>query len=365
MKKFLLLFLVLICAFLLFSCRKPVNTGDSTETSVETSTATLAQDADGSLVEREVQEIPLIGSIAEPKAEVSGMAWCGTHLILLPQYPDRFNIDGTDHIFSIEERELDAYLKGEYPDGIEPEWIPFESGDLKKSIDGFEGFESIVFNGDDFYVSIEARQSGALINLGWMMSYFVKGQVEGDCSSLILDTSSMKSFETPTDISNLSYETMLIFQDRLYAIYEANGSDVNPNPVAHVFDLDLGFHSEIEMPNIEYRITDATQPGEDGFFWVMNYFFPGDTELEASVDPIEEEFGLGESHQFSETVERLLRLKINETSIQLVDEAPIYIQLLEDDSRNWEGIVGYGDGFLLVTDKFPTTILAYIEADRE
>jgi hypothetical protein len=44
---------------------------------------------------------------------------------------------------------------------------------------------------------------------------------------------------------------------------------------------------------------------------------------------------------------------------------PIYLQLLPGGiSRNWEGVVRYQDGeldgFLLVTDEFPTTMLGFV-----
>jgi hypothetical protein len=58
----------------------------------------------------------------------------------------------------------------------------------------------------------------------------------------------------------------------------------------------------------------------------------------------------------------LIEFRIDKDDVNLIDQAPIYLELLDEDSRNWEGIVAYGDGFLLVTDRFPTTILAYIEA---
>ena len=345
----------LIVILLLASCQKDVQTP-----AVKTSEG---QTSDRQLPESAVQEIALIGPASEPRAEISGMDWCGSDLILLPQYPDRFSKDGVDHVFSIPDSDLDGYLSGQNTDKINPQWIPFNSDGVEDLIDGFEGFESIVFNGDEFYVSIEAHQSGGIVNWGGMVSYFVKGQVESDCSGLVLDKNSIQSQATPVDISNLSYETLLVYQDKLYAIYEANGRDVNPDPAAYVFDLNLGYLLEIGMANIEYRITDATEVDELGYFWAINYFFPGDEELLPEEDPIALTYGIGTSHLQSQTVERIIKLKVEENGIRLVDQEPIYLELLKDDSRNWEGIVKFGDGFLLVTDKFPTTILAFVDGD--
>ncbi|MDY6846391.1 MAG: hypothetical protein SVP52_04585, partial [Chloroflexota bacterium] len=56
----------------------------------------------------------------------------------------------------------------------------------------------------------------------------------------------------------------------------------------------------------------------------------------------------------------LIKLRIGGRGVELVDQEPIFLELMEGDSRNWEGIVQFGEGFLLVTDRFPTTILAYV-----
>jgi hypothetical protein len=72
-------------------------------------------------------------------------------------------------------------------------------------------------------------------------------------------------------------------------------------------------------------------------------------------------YGIGLTHQEQDQVERLLAFVIEEDGIKLVDQAPIYLEISGDEARNWEGIVRYKHGFLLVTDKYPSTILAYVE----
>jgi len=46
-----------------------------------------------------VQYITLEGEISEPKAEISGLAWYGDYLILLPQYPHFFPSEYDGSIF--------------------------------------------------------------------------------------------------------------------------------------------------------------------------------------------------------------------------------------------------------------------------
>ena len=100
----------------------------------------------------------------------------------------------------------------------------------------------------------------------------------------------------------------------------------------------------------------------DGTFWVLNYFYPGDTHLAVNSDPIALEFGLGPTHIESAVVERILELHITDSGIRLEQIPPIQLRLLDTETaRNWEGIEYLdGYGFLLVTDSFPDTILGFV-----
>lgn len=309
----------------------------------------------GTLTESPVREVALTGAASLARAEISGMAWCGEDLILLPQYPNSISGGQGAFVFKVAKAELAAYLASASSEPIEPMLTAFDPGGLQNSIPGFEGFEAIVFDGEWFYVSIEARQGGS------MQGYLVRGRVEGACEKLAVDPETLKKVSPQADLGNMSDETLIVYGDQLYSMYEANGANVNPEPVAHVFDLSLTPLMEVPMPNVEYRITDATIPDAEGEFWAINTFFPGDTKLKPALDQVAVDYGVGASHQSENQVERLLAFQITEGGIQLVDRPPIYLELAGEVSRNWEGIVRYGEGFLLVTDLFPRTILAFVE----
>jgi hypothetical protein len=182
---------------------------------------------------------------------------------------------------------------------------------------------------------------------------------------MILDTATLAQIPAQSPVDNKSDEALLVAGDRLVTLYEANGAEVNPAPVAHVFDMALTPAGTIPFPNIEYRITDATTLDREGRFWTINYFFPGDTELLAETDPLTERYGQGPTHAQNVTVERLVEFQLTELGISLVDTPPIQLELsntlLGALGRNWEGLVRLDDlGFLLVTDIFPETILAFV-----
>jgi len=304
--------------------------------------------------ESTVQVIPLDGLIAEARAEISGMAWCGVNLILLPQYPHRFSDEG-NFVFSIPEFSIESFLVGTDSDKIDPDLIPFDMGNLDEMIEGFEGFEAIAFDGEQFFVTIEARQRNG------MMGYMVQGNVVRDCSRLTVNPDSLVSITPQADLDNMSDEALITYQDQVYSLYEANGTNINPGAVAHVFTPSLERISTISMVNVEYRITDATVTNGEGVFWAINYYYPGDTKLQPALDQVAINYGVGVLHNSSDSVEHLLAFSIQEDGIELVDREPIYMALLDEEARNWEGLVKFGEGFLLVTDKFTTTILAYVE----
>ena len=285
--------------------------------------------------------ITLNGDITSPDQEISGLAWYNDNLILLPQYP-------TDKIYSIPKQQIIEFLDLSRTT-ILPKEIKWNSSGIDKHIRGFEGYESIVFNDDTVYVTIEAERRK--INSG----FIARGII--DNNKIKIDDKSLKKIKTPVTLRNMTYETILINNNSVITIYEVNSDKVNNSPIYHQFDMDLESHSTKPFPFTEYRITDATEIDEEGKFWVTNYFWPGDYSL---LKP-DLNYTIT-SKKDIKPVERLLEFKMVDGTIVRTETTPINIKLSEfGDSRNWEGIVRLDDkGFLIVTDKFPGTILAFI-----
>ena len=85
--------------------------------------------------------------------------------------------------------------------------------------------------------------------------------------------------------------------------------------------------------------------------------------LKPGNDGLFSEYGVGQSQVENYSVERLVKFKIAPDGIQLAPIVPIYMKLEGNrGSRNWEGIAKLDDlGFLLATDKFPKTILGFVQ----
>ena len=311
------------------------------------------------LIEYEITPITLPKEQSEASMEYSGLAWYGNNLILLPQYPEGIDGNRDGFLYAISRESLIDFLENPATQ-VQIGSIPFDDAGLSKDIIGFEGFEAVVFVEDSVYLTIEARGGNP------MKSYLVKGTVvteEGRISKILLDASSLVELKVQNTSSNASYEALTTDGQYIYAFFEQNGKAQNDHPYAVRLNLDLTNYQEVPLDFINYRLTDATIMNDDGGFWIINYFFPGDTHLRVGEDPISTRYGLGESHQQNEPVERLVKMNFTNGEFVLAEEAPLYLHLLENnEARNWEGLVELDDsGFLIVTDKFPGSILVYIK----
>jgi len=320
-------------------------TQDETETRIE---------------EIEILEIPLPEPINIPEAEISGMDWYGDKLVLLPQYPGRFEIDGFGSLFMIERNDLIDYIKNPNEDPIQIVEIKFDDGSISTQLKGFEGFESIAFHANNFYVTVETKPGAS------MLGYVYRGSIDQDLSIMTIEPEVFQEIKPQAWFSNASEEAILIHNNLVYTFFEDYGLHKNNNPVAHIFDLDLNKLGTISMAHLEYRMTDVTGVNSDGRFWGMNYFYPGDVHLLPASDPLAEKYGEGASHQTYDPVERLVEFQITESGINIMDQAPLQFKLMPDnEARNWEGLVSLEElGFLVVTDKFPSTILGFYEILR-
>ncbi len=325
-------------------------------TGCQTTPLTPVPGQEGTPSEQPVTVIPLTKPLSKSNAQVSGLAWYGDHLIILPQYPDFDTSEDDGVLFALPKADILAFLDGATSEPLEAIEIPFIAPDLDKQIDGFEGYEAIAFVGDRAFLTIEAETDHPI-------GYLVAGTITSDLSELVVDTSNLVEIQPQSASSNKSEETLLVAGDTVLTIYEVNGTALNALPAAHVFDTSLTALGVIAFPNIEYRITDATALNGDNRFWAINYFYTGGDDLLPKTDPLADTYGQGPTHARYNAVERLVEFQYTESGITLVDGPPIQLELLEKDERNWEGLARLDErGFLLMTDKFPDTILGFVAA---
>ncbi len=308
----------------------------------------------GTAPEQAVTLLSLSGPLQSANAELSGLAWYGDHLVMLPQFPG-WEDDGAACLYTVSKADILARLDHTASGPLEPRCIVFDSGGLEKGITGFEGYEAIGFSGDQAYLTVEThRRTGK--------GFLVTGRIAPDLSVLKLEASPQATLSLPAEVSNAGFEALVVGEDRVLALYEANGANVNQAPAAESFDRSMAHSGRLMLPAIEYRLTDASSLDAAGRFWVMNYSYPATSHhFKPAPDPLMARYGTGPTHAQKPQVERLIELQVTPAGIVLTDRPPIQLQLSNEAPRNWEGMVRLDDrGFLLVTDRFPGTLLGYV-----
>jgi hypothetical protein len=311
-----------------------------------------------SSAEQTVKLIALSGPASAKSAELSSLAWHGTTLILLPQYADTLNKDGSGGVYALPKEQIENYLQQKSARPLNPRVIPLSAPDLRKKVPGFEGFEAIAFSGDKVFLTIESHDKSA------MKGYLVAGTTDPSLTRIDLDTEHLTPISPQAALGNMSDEAMIVDGQRILTFYEANGLNVNPTPIAHQFTADLSPQPDLPFPHLEYRVTDATPPDDQGRFWVINYLYPGETSLlKPAADSLGPKWAPNLQPSPSGSVERLVQLQITPRGIEIANRSPIWLVLPQNQaSHNWEGIAPFNNGFLLVTDSYPQTLLGYVKA---
>jgi hypothetical protein len=309
-----------------------------------------------------VADLALPDELADPQMEFSGMALYQELVVLLPQYPHRFARGSNGSLFAVP---VENFIESERESNNQFDYslIAFDDDALSKTLPGFEGFEALVFLENEVYLTIETSGGSP------MKAFLVKGSlVETEMGELSvrLDASQIVELEVQNSSRNASFEALTSDGEYLYAFFEQNGSRQNSDPRVLKIDKNLNIVGEYPIDPINYRVTDATLIDQDGSLWLINYFFPGDEHLRVENDELAERYKLPGSHARDTRVERLVKLRLQGDAFVLADEPPLYLELLSDGTaRNWEGLVRLdGIGFVLITDKFPGSILGLVRPDQ-
>jgi len=317
-----------------------------------------SRDGSSGIPTARVNLIPLDGPLASPDAEVSSMAWQGDTLIIMPQYPDRFAPEGMLGIFGVGKKTILDVLDGKSTDPINPHLVLCKAPGLAQVVKGFDGLEAMGCIGNRYYMTVEAKDDTV------MAGFLVTGHYDLIDDLVIMDLTRLTSIPMGLNIPNVAEEALIIDGDKVITLSEANGLNVNPEPKAKVFNAEAGFIHSLPMPQIEYRLTDATALDDARRFWVINYFYPPESKkLDPAPDPELARFGDPDSFDPDRCIERLLELRLTDDGrIVRTDTPPLNLELLPDGAcRNWEGVVRLdGRGFLLMTDKYPGTLLAFV-----
>ena len=303
-------------------------------------------------IERAPTLLKIGGPMKNSDEEISGMDWYNDNLILLPE-----NLNG--YVFAIKKAELDSRIIGNDTTIIFPEQIKLNTPNYKELVPGFDSFEAIAFRGYEVYLTIEIRFADS------MSCLLARGHIDEKTLEITVPEQNLTVIDVPKYVDNMSYESLVIDEDRVIALFEANGDSLIKDPYALSINSSGNDIIKYPLSSINYRIADATRIDKNNRFWVINYFFPGDRKvLKPSNDILASKYGNGPSHSRSNRVERLVEYEIRNEKVSLTKSAPIEIKLEgKKTSRKWEALARYeNEGFLIATDKYPKphTLLAFL-----
>jgi len=178
-----------------------------------------------------------------------------------------------------------------------------------------------------------------------MAGLLIWGSIIPSTMEIDIPEENIMLIKSPAQIDNFSFESLTITDDQLIIIYETNGFETIDRPFQYVVNLDDMSINKTPFPHIDFRLTDATSI-IDNRFWMINYYWTGDKKT------------LGVPNDVG--IERLVEFKLGYNGIERSSSEYITLDNL-DHPHNWEGLVRFGKGFLICTDKWPRMVLGYIK----
>eukprot|EP01129_Flabellula_baltica_P010544 TRINITY_DN4470_c0_g1_i1.p1 TRINITY_DN4470_c0_g1~~TRINITY_DN4470_c0_g1_i1.p1 ORF type:complete len:223 (-),score=30.92 TRINITY_DN4470_c0_g1_i1:8-676(-) len=214
------------------------------------------------------------------------------------------------------------------------------------------------------------RDLRVLYSMGirWTMhSYLISGEMVN--GSVVVYGESVREIDQPNNFRNKGHESLTLVDGGVMAIYEWNEFGDSDTISFAVLFKEGREPMHIPFPSLSYRLTDSTEVDENNNFWMINFRYPW---KDAPLSPrYKYTSHLSDTHLQYPQIESLIHLHYDNTTqtITTLPTPPIYLQLTSK-IRNWEGLAKlstqHHSGFLLATDKFPSTILSYIELpDKE
>ncbi len=308
--------------------------------------------------EHKVRNIPLSTPLNQDNMEFSGMTWCGDNLILLPQYPERFSPEGQTNLYRIKKQDIQAYLSHETTDGVQASVIRLHENGIRERMTFFDGYEAIACSNNTVWLSIEAKNL-----FSTFQAYIVPAELNLDSKTpnISVRTDQIRYVKSQSGMINQGDEAIVLHRDHLVSLHELNDKRQVPLPKGNRIHRMSGERDQIAFQTLPYRVTDASATDSSDRFWVINYKYSGDRFSREASDQLADLYGLGATHRKYHNVERLIEYQFTENRIVRTKRPPIQLLLEGSEGRNWEGLVRLDQqGFLLITDKYPSTILGFV-----
>lgn len=307
--------------------------------------------------------------------EFSGMAVHNNRLYLLPQYGSHLSKspDSLFLVYTIRTDSIDLAIT--QPQHSITNYRTIRVRNLDKLPphvkNAYDGLESILFVGNRVFFTIESHR-------GHPSGFVLCGTPDTKTGDILVDPSRVVTLKRFYDIHNAGYEslTFLISQQKLLAAYEFNASATGN--IAYLIDTSMRETPVVtEFPFAYFRTTDMV--ADTNALFALNYYFGGEyhayldslvisyaANIAEDIPELRENISMNSEYLNNRKVCLLRIMRVN----SLQDRRWQTVRVFKDSdcSNNWEGMVKWKNGFLLISDgngkPFMKTTLQYVPADH-
>jgi hypothetical protein len=286
-------------------------------------------------------EIPLPCTVSNRNNEYSSLATYQNRIILMPQYPARY-------IYAIDTAYVDAVLAGQTPKDTLYEYRFELLYELLAKLHGYQGMEGSVVVGDQLFMSVETESYND-------NGYVVRGRIAGkkiwmDTTHIITIPKLKKTHGAALTEAGHEAIAYLPQQNKLLVMFEYN--NFADRSKAWLIDTSFTGVTEIPVQPFPFRITDLHE--KNGQLWGINYYYNGEYDEYEPTLSLKKENG-EKADWRKDCVGRLVKVNVTDKGISVTPTAP-FIWACD----NWEGILQYKQGVLMITDQFPVTRFVYL-----
>ncbi|MBL7699995.1 MAG: hypothetical protein JNK79_17645 [Chitinophagaceae bacterium] len=289
----------------------------------------------------------------ETKPQLSGIALHHNRLYLLPQFLSNSNPDlkGDLFLYSVSADTIQRVIDGTDPAIATCVPVRIKNADkLPQEIhDHYGGFEAIAITGEKVYLTIESKGT-------WSNNYLVCGKLNIKKREITINPKKVVTLKRFDQTDNAGFESLAYdaYNKKFTAIYEFNAAAQSSS--AYEIGRRMRSARKVELPFAYFRITDITYSNDTLF--ALNYHWGGDyksylkdyhpeniRDSVPELKPMLDQDSLcleNPGKCFTRIMYRVPKSRTGWKTAVVVHE--------ETSENNWEGLVRFRNGFLIVSD---------------